>query len=167
MWTRTPNQRCLRAETTGDCPYSHAWQAPDPAINSGRQAYGRTDHKTDLRVANPAQASYVDGLIAGVTANASDGGTRAQVAALAVRRIVSYGGTEWGIVVDRFGEPSHSDWVKAQAAYGPNRKLPGWTYIPAFALPAEGFTIAELDDRLAADRDELTEAEARALDGNR
>ena len=159
MWTRTPHQYCRRARLTQDCPFSHDYDVP------GQRGvpYGKSDHQTSD---SDAQNGYTVGLVARVAEDSADGGVRAQVAALAVRGIVDFGGPEWAALTSTYGDPGTRDWAMAQNAYGPARQLPGWTYVDRFALPVEGFTDAQLDDRLRADG-ELTESEARALDGNR
>lgn len=70
-------------------------------------------------------ATYVRGLVERVRELQADGGAKANVAAMAVRGIVTTKGVEWAVLVETFGIPTTSDWAMAQRAYGPTKGLPG------------------------------------------
>lgn len=83
------------------------------------------DSPTLKRLGKGPHAAYVQTLLDGVEANARDGGRLAQVAAIAVRGIVSVSSVEWSVLVETYGIPTTRDWQMAQRAYGPARNLPG------------------------------------------
>jgi hypothetical protein len=71
------------------------------------------------------RGKYILTLVDQVEERQSDGGVKAQVAALAVRRITDTKGAEWLVLTRCFGIPTTRDWEMAQAAYGPTAGLPG------------------------------------------
>jgi hypothetical protein len=86
----------------------------------------RFQSKTLAGMDNDPHAAYITRLIHDVAERASyDGTLGAQVAALAVRGIVHTTDIEWTVLVEVYGTPTTSDWMMAQAAYGPTANLPG------------------------------------------
>jgi len=76
-----------------------------------------------LREENPPHAAYMAGMVDAVRANGQGGYERAEVAAQAVRGIVTVGGAEWAVLVEEIGEPTARDWRLAQNAYGSSKVL--------------------------------------------